>query len=158
MTTTTSNFENLKWIDGDFTGSTDFGDSIYANEGSFSEKSQSMTFYYNGEEVMVNYDLDVTAHIMEDAGDYWNPSASEAVVDGIEVNITEVFVGDDLVSLIKFLCQNLKELLKITYNKYNMDIKKVKLFVRLIDGGNNLYQYVFEEILKNKGEKSISQH
>jgi hypothetical protein len=36
------------------------------------EKSQSMTFYYNGEEVMVNYDLDVTAHIMEDAGDYWN--------------------------------------------------------------------------------------
>jgi hypothetical protein len=40
----------------------------------------------------------------------------EAVVDGIEVNITEVFVGDDLVSLIKFLCQNLKELLKITYN------------------------------------------
>jgi hypothetical protein len=55
-----------------------------------------MTF--NGEEVMVNYDLDVTAHIMED--DYWNPSASEAVVvDGIEVNITEVFVGDDLVSL-----------------------------------------------------------
>jgi hypothetical protein len=34
-----------------------------------------MTFDYNGEEVMVNYDLDVTAHIMEDAGDYWNPSA-----------------------------------------------------------------------------------
>jgi hypothetical protein len=29
-----------------------------------------MTFDYNGEEVMVNYDLDVTAHIMEDAGDY----------------------------------------------------------------------------------------
>jgi hypothetical protein len=51
-----------------------------------------MTFDYNGEEVMVNYDLDVTAHIMEDAGDYWNPSASEAVVDGIEVNITEVFL------------------------------------------------------------------
>jgi hypothetical protein len=74
-----------------------------------------MTFDYNGEEVMVNYDLDVTAHIMEDAGDYWNPSASEAVVDGIEVNITEVFVGDEFL-LIKFLCQNLKELLKITYN------------------------------------------
>jgi hypothetical protein len=45
MTTTTSNFENLKWIDGDFTGSTDFGDSIYANEGSFSEKSPINDIY-----------------------------------------------------------------------------------------------------------------
>lgn len=109
---TTSNFENLKWIDGDFTGSTDFGDSIYANEGSFSEKSQSMTFDYNGQEVMVNYDLDVTAHIMEDAGDYWNPCASEAVVDGIEVNITEVFVEDDLVSFDKVSISKLERIIK----------------------------------------------
>jgi hypothetical protein len=38
--------------------------------------------------------------------------ASEAVVDGIEVNITEVFVGDDLVSFDKVSMSKLERIIK----------------------------------------------
>jgi hypothetical protein len=97
--TTTPNFENLKYTDGDFARSEDFGDSIYAHEGSFCEKNQSITFDCDGVEVQVTYELDVTAHIIEEAGDYWNPSTGEAVIDNIDININEVFIDDVLTVL-----------------------------------------------------------
>ncbi len=97
--TTTPNFENLKYTDGDFARSEDFGDSIYAHEGSFCEKDQSITFDCDGVEVQVTYELDVTAHILEEAGDYWNPSTGEAVIDNIDININEVLIDNVLTVL-----------------------------------------------------------
>ena len=97
--TTTPNFENLKYIDGDFARSEDFGDSIWAHAGSFCEKNQSITFDCDGLEVMVTYDLDVTAHILEEEGNYWNPSTGESVVDNIDINVKEVFINEVLTVL-----------------------------------------------------------
>jgi hypothetical protein len=54
---------------------------------------------------------------------------SEAVVDGIEVNITEVFVGDDLVSFDKVSMSKL-ERLKITYNGKEEIIDRINSTLR----------------------------
>ena len=96
-----TNFDNLKWIDGDFLTTENLVDMIYENEGSFTQKDQSMSFDVDGEDVTVNYEVYVEGTIDEEVADYWTPSSCDVELTDVDVTINEVFIDGELVDLDK---------------------------------------------------------
>lgn len=94
-----TNFDNLKFIDGDFLTTESLTDMIYENEGSFTQKDQSMSFDVDGKDVTVNYEVYVEGTIEEESGDYWNPASCDVELTDVDVTINQVFIDGDLVSL-----------------------------------------------------------
>ena len=96
-----TNFDNLKWIDGDFLTTESLTDMIYENEGSFTQKDQSMSFDVDGKDVTVNYEVYVEGTIDEEVGDYWTPGSCDVELTNVDVTINEVFINGELVDLDK---------------------------------------------------------
>lgn len=93
------NLDNLKFVDGDFLTTESLTDMIYENEGSFTQKNQSMSFDVDGKDVTINYEVYVEGTIEEESGDYWTPSSCDVELTNIDVTINEVFIDGELVSL-----------------------------------------------------------
>ena len=96
-----TNFDNLKFIDGDFLTTESLTDMIYENEGSFTQKDQSMSFDVDGKDVTVNYEVYVEGTIDEEVGDYWTPGSCDVELTNVDVTINEVFINGELVDLDK---------------------------------------------------------
>ena len=94
-----TNFDNLKFIDGDFLTTESLTDMIYENEGSFTQKNQFMSFDVDGKDVTVNYEVYVEGTIEEESGDYWTPGSCDVELTDVDVTINEVFIDGELVSL-----------------------------------------------------------
>jgi hypothetical protein len=94
-----TNFDNLKFIDGDFLTTESLTDMIYENEGSFTQKDQSMLFDLDGKDVKVNYEVYVEGTIEEESGDWYTPGSCEVFVTDTDVTITEVFVDGFLTNV-----------------------------------------------------------
>ena len=94
-----TNFDNLKFIDGDFLTTESLADMIYENEGSFTQKNQFMSFDVDGKDVTVNYEVYVEGTIEEESGDYWTPGSCDVELTDVDVTINEVFIDGELVSL-----------------------------------------------------------
>jgi hypothetical protein len=94
-----TNFDNLKFIDGDFLTTESLADMIYENEGSFTQKDQSMSFDVDGKDVTVNYEVYVEGTIEEESGDYWTPGSCDVELTDVDVTINEVFIDGVLVDL-----------------------------------------------------------
>jgi len=94
-----TNFDNLKWIDGDFLTTENLVDMIYENEGSFTQGEQSMSFDVDGKDVTVNYEVYVEGTIDEEVADYWTPSSCDVELTYLDVTINEVYIDGDLVNL-----------------------------------------------------------
>jgi hypothetical protein len=108
-----TNFDNLKFIDGDFLNSDSISDMIYENEGSFTEKDQSMTFEIDQDtDVTVNFEVYVEGSINEDFGDYFTPGSCDVEVTDIDVTINQVFVNDVLVNLDSQSLNKIEKLIK----------------------------------------------
>jgi hypothetical protein len=95
------NFDNLKFVDGDFLNSESLSDMLYENEGSFTQKDQSMSFDVDGKDITINYEVYVEGTIDEDNGDYWTPPSCDVELTDVDVTINEVFIDGELVSLDK---------------------------------------------------------
>ncbi len=95
------NLDNLKFVDGDFLTTESLADMIYENEGSFTQKDQSMSFNVDGKDVTINYEVYVEGTIKEESGDHWTPSSYEVKLTDVNVTINEVFIDSELVSLDK---------------------------------------------------------
>jgi hypothetical protein len=93
------NFDNLKFVDGDFLNSESLSDMLYENEGSFTQKDQYMSFDIDGKDVTINYEVYVEGTIDEDNGDYWTPPSCDVELTDVDVTINEVFIDGVLVSL-----------------------------------------------------------
>lgn len=93
------NFDNLKFVDGDFLNSELLSDMIYENEGSFTQKDQSISFDDNDKEITINFEVYVEGTIEEEIGDYFNPSTCDVELTDTEVTINEVYVDGQLVKL-----------------------------------------------------------
>ncbi len=96
-----TNFDKLKFIDGDFLTTESLADMIYENEGSFTQNEQSISFDVDGKDVTVNYEVYVEGSIDEEVGDYWTPSSCDVELTNIDVTINEVFIDGELVNLDK---------------------------------------------------------
>lgn len=96
-----TNFDNLKWIDGDFLDIESLVDMIYENEGSFTQGEQSMSFDVDGKDVTVNYEVYVEGTIDEEVADYWTPSSCDVELTNVDVTINEVYIDGELVNLDK---------------------------------------------------------
>jgi hypothetical protein len=96
-----TNFDNLKWIDGDFLDIESLVDMIYENEGSFTQGEQSMSFDVDGKDVTVNYEVYVEGTIDEEVADYWTPSSCDVELTCIDVTVNEVYIDGELVNLNK---------------------------------------------------------
>lgn len=96
-----TNFDNLKWIDGDFLTTESLTDMIYENEGSFTQNDQSMSFDVDGKDVTVNYEIYVEGNIDEEVADHWTPSSCDVELTYLDVTIKEVFIDGELVDLDK---------------------------------------------------------
>ena len=94
-----TNFDNLKFTDGDFLNTESLTDMIYENEGSFTQRDQSMSFDVNGKDVTVNYEVYVEGTIKEDTGDYWNPGSCDIKLTNVDVTINDVFIDGELINL-----------------------------------------------------------
>lgn len=90
----TVNFNDIKLVDGQFTKSSMWEELVFENEGSFSQDEQSMIFECGDNEVAINFNYCVDAHIDEDRGDYYTPSSTEAVIDDVDVTIESVYIND----------------------------------------------------------------
>ena len=90
----TLNFSDIKLLDGQFTKSDTWGELVFENDGSFSQDEQSMIFQCGDNEVIVNFNYFVDAHIDEDNGDYYTPPATEAQIDGVDVTIDNIYINE----------------------------------------------------------------
>jgi hypothetical protein len=108
-----NSINNLKFVDGNFINSNDFTDMIYDNEGSFTEKEQSMSFDANDKEIIVNYELYVSGSINEESGDYWTPGSCEVDVTEVDVTISEVFIDGLLTDLQSQELEVIEKLIKL---------------------------------------------
>lgn len=104
-----TNFDNLKWIDGDFLDMEKLTNMIYENEGYFTQKDQSMSFDVDGKDVIVNYEIYIEGDINEESGDYFTPSSCDVQLTDVDVTINEVLIDGQLVNLDK------KDLLKVEF-------------------------------------------
>jgi hypothetical protein len=93
------NLDKLKFVDGDFLNSESLSDMLYENEGSFTEKNQTMSFDVDGKDVTINYEVYVEGTIEEESGDYWTPGSCDVELTGVDVTINQVFIDGELVSL-----------------------------------------------------------
>jgi hypothetical protein len=91
--------ENLKFIEGNFSNTESLTDMIYENEGSFTQKDQSISFDLDGKDFTVKYEVYVEGTIEEDSGDYWNPGSCDVELTDVDVTINEVLIDDELVNL-----------------------------------------------------------
>jgi hypothetical protein len=94
-----NSIDTLKFVDGNFISSDAFSDMVYDNEGSFTEKDQSMSFEYGDTEVVINYELYVDGTIEEESGDWWTPGSCEVFVTDTDITINEVFVDGVLTNV-----------------------------------------------------------
>ena len=106
------NLDNLKFVDGDFLNSESLSDKLYENEGSFTEKHQTITFEDNDKEVTINFEVYVDGTIDEDNGDYWTPPSCEVEITETEVTIEEVFVDGELVKLDNEVLSKIEKLIE----------------------------------------------
>ena len=106
------NLDNLKFVDGDFLNSEKLSDMLYENEGSFTEKHQTITFEDGDKEVTINFEVYVEGTIDEDNGDYWTPPSCDIEVTETEVTIEEVFVDGELVKLDNEVFSKLEKLIE----------------------------------------------
>jgi hypothetical protein len=106
------NLDNLKFIDGDFLNNESLGDMIYENEGSFTQKDQSMSFDVDGKDVTINYEVYVEGTIDEDSGDYWTPPSCEVEVTETEVTINEVFIDGELIQVNNYIISKLEKIIE----------------------------------------------
>jgi len=106
------NLDNLKFIDGDFLDNESLGDMIYENEGSFTQKDQSMSFDVDGKDVTINYEVYVEGTIDEDNGDYWTPPSCEVEVTETEVTINEVFIDGELIQVNNDIISKLEKIIE----------------------------------------------
>lgn len=106
------NLDNLKFVDGDFLNSESLSDMLYENEGSFTQKDQSISFDDNDKEITINFEVYVEGTIEEDSGDYWTPPSCEVEVTETEVTIEEVFVDGELVKLDNSVLSKLEKLIE----------------------------------------------
>ncbi len=107
-----TNFDNLKFIDGDFLTTESLTDMIYENEGSFTQKDQSMSFDVDGKDVTVNYEVYVEGTIDEEVGDYWTPGSCDVELTDVDVTINEVFIDGELVKLDNEVLSKIEKLIE----------------------------------------------
>jgi hypothetical protein len=106
------NLDNLKFVDGDFLNSESLSDMLYENEGSFTEKHQTINFEDGDKEVTINFEVYVDGTIDEDNGDYWTPPYCEVEVTEKEVTIEEVFVDGEIVKLDNKVLSKIEKLIE----------------------------------------------
>lgn len=107
-----NSIDTLKFVDGNFISSDSFSDMVYENEGSFTEKDQSMFFEYGDTEVTVNYELYVEGSIEEESGDWYTPGSCDVEITDTEITITEVFVDGVLTTVDNQDLSKLEKLIK----------------------------------------------
>lgn len=93
------NFDNLKFDEGYFLNLESLLEIIYENDGSTTQENQTMSFKQNDLDVIINYEVFVEGKIKEERGDYWTPSSCEIELENIDINISDVFIDDELVNL-----------------------------------------------------------
>jgi hypothetical protein len=114
--TTINNIDllNLVFVEGDFSKSSDFGDVIYDNEGSFfGDKFACFTEAHNEDtEVFVEFEQEIRGYFDDCPGDYWTEGSCSTVVTCDEIYIYKVKIDFVEVEITKELESVLKSLIR----------------------------------------------
>jgi len=112
--TYTINFNDMKFLHGDYIKSDDMSELIIENDGYIKKDCQYMTFDYLGIEVSVGFEMSVSGRYSSDPGDYWTPPSSDCDIEDIEIDIVDLTIDEYDVELTKEITDILEELIKKT--------------------------------------------
>lgn len=107
------NFNNLQFLHGDFLKSEDWSEKIYEN-GGYSNDCQYMTFSCGENEVIVDFEFNLSGYHSFDPGDWYTAPYSETEVTDVDVQVTKLHVGEWEVEL----NNDLKKLFEVEIKKY----------------------------------------
>jgi len=103
-------FNEMKFIDGDYTKSSSW-DSLIMENGSFSRDCQFMTFDCFGFRVEIEFDMIVSGRHEWDPGDYLNPPTSYCDIDDVDIDVTSLYVDEYEVDITHEIIDILKKVI-----------------------------------------------
>ncbi len=112
ISTYSLNTKELELVDSDCAKYQDWDELICENDGRFCREGEFMLFSINGLDLVVSYDLDVSAKIDYDPGDYYTPPYMDIDITDESIDVTEVTLDDYNIELTKELRLLFSELIK----------------------------------------------